>query len=97
MRDSNTPAPHNTVPLTVPDPHGQAALLLVESLMHGLCEKQALSADEAIAIAERAADVQAAKAEEADGASVPLWQSHGLLIEILASLRTDTGTGAGSL
>jgi hypothetical protein len=71
------------------DPHGQAALLLVESLIHGLCENSTLSLDEAIEIAERAVDVQADRAEAADGAAAPLWRSHELLLAITASLRID--------
>lgn len=71
------------------DPHGQAALLLVESLIHGLCENATLTLDEAIEIAERAVDVQADRAEAADGAAAPLWQSHELLLAITASLRID--------
>lgn len=71
------------------DPHGQAALLLVESLIHGLCENATLSTDEAIEIAERAVSVQFDQAEGADGAGAPLWRSHALLSKILASLQID--------
>lgn len=73
------------------DAHGRAALLLVESLIHGLCENDALGADEAIEIAERAADVQSEQAGEADGAGAPLWHAHALLAAIAASLRADGG------
>lgn len=75
------------------DAHGRAALLLVESLIHGLCENDALSADEAIEIAERAANVQSEQASEADGEGAPLWEAHVLLSAIAASLRTDGGQG----
>lgn len=51
-----------------PDAHGHAALLLVESLIHGLCENVTLSAGEAVEIAERAVDVQFEQAQAADGA-----------------------------
>ena len=71
------------------DPHGQAALLLVESLIHGLCENATLSTDEAVEIAERAVNVQFDQAEAADGAGAPLWRSHALLSAILASLKID--------
>ena len=73
-----------------PDAHGQAALLLVESLIHGLCEESVLSADEAVEIAERAVSVQSDHAESADGAAAPMWRSHALLSSIAASLRTDS-------
>lgn len=71
------------------DAHGQAALLLVESLIHGLCENSTLSTEEAIEITERAINVQADQAEAADGAGAPMWQSHALLSSIAASLKID--------
>lgn len=75
---------------TIPscEPFGQAALLLVESLLHGLCEKGLLSNGEAIEIAERAESVQFDRAEAADGAGAPMWRSHAMLSGIAASLRT---------
>lgn len=72
------------------DVHGQAALLLVESLIHGLCENETLSAAELVEIAERAVNVQHDRAEAADGAGAPLWQSHALLSSITESLRIDS-------
>ena len=72
------------------DPHGHAALILVESLIHGLCERGALSTEEAVAITERAINVQAEFAEAADGAGAPLWHSHALLTAIAASLKIDS-------
>lgn len=71
------------------DPHGHAALLLVESLIHGLCENATLSVGQAVEITERAVDVQSDQAEAADGAGAPLWRSHALLSSIAASLRVD--------
>lgn len=69
--------------------HGHAALLLAESLIHGLCEKAMLSSGEAVAIIERAADVQFDHAEAADGAGAPMWRSHALLLAIATSLKSD--------
>ncbi|UUL83800.1 hypothetical protein [Sphingomonas qomolangmaensis] len=74
-----------------PDGHGQAALLLAESLIHGLCEKSVLTNLEAIEIVDRAVDVQFDLAEAADGAGAPMWRSHALLSSIATSLRTDVG------
>lgn len=71
------------------DSHGQAALLLVESLIHGLCENLTLSNNQAVEIIERAVDVQSEQAEIADGAGASMWRSHELLSSILASLKTD--------
>ncbi|WP_174285770.1 hypothetical protein [Sphingomonas bacterium] len=73
------------------DPHGLAALLLVESLIHGLCETSTLSTGEAVDIVERAVSVQFDQAEEANGDATSLWRSHGLLSSIAASLATDGG------
>ncbi|GGE97833.1 hypothetical protein [Sphingomonas prati] len=71
------------------DPYGQAALLLVESLIHGLCENSTLSSDQAVEIVQRALEMQLARANEADGTGVPMPRSHALLLAILASFRTD--------
>lgn len=74
------------------DSHGHAALLLVESLIHGLCENETLSVSEAVAITERAADVQGESAEAADGASASLWRAHAQLRSIKESLSIDQST-----
>ena len=74
-----------------PEAHGRAALLLVESLIHGLCENLTLTTGEAVEITERAIDVQAEQAEAADGAGAPMWRSHALLSSIAKSLRADGG------
>lgn len=71
------------------DPHGQAALLLVESLIHGLCENEILDAHQAIDIAERAGEVQFDQAEAADGDAASMWRSHQLLTAITDSLKVD--------
>jgi hypothetical protein len=71
--------------------HGQAALLLVESLIHGLCENSTLSNEQAVEITERAVNVQFDQAEAADGAGAPMWRSHALLSAILASLKIGGG------
>ena len=46
-----------------PDPHGQVALLLVESLIHGLIGRRILSVQEAVDVVEVALDAQTAMAE----------------------------------
>ncbi len=87
MNDNDATMRGTTFPSS--DSHGQAALLLVESLIHGLCENATLSNDQAVEITERAVDVQSEQAEAADGAGAPMWRSYELLSAILASLRTD--------
>lgn len=74
---------------TLPDPHGHAALLLVESMIHGLLARSVISIDDAIEIVETAGSVQVEVAEVADGASQPMWQAHALLTAIASSLKID--------
>ncbi|MGI4730423.1 MAG: hypothetical protein ACRYFW_01590 [Janthinobacterium lividum] len=73
----------------VPDAHGQAALLLTESLIHGLLARSIISIGDAIEIVETADEVQVQVAEAADGAGAPMWQSHALLSAIAESLKYD--------
>lgn len=76
-------------PARVPDAHGHAALLLVESLIHGLRERSILNRDEAIEVVETAIDVQADIADAADGAGATMRQAQALLLAIAESLRRD--------
>ena len=48
--NDNDPATLGT-PFPSSDAHGHAALLLIESLIHGLCEKDLLSAGDVVEIA----------------------------------------------
>lgn len=91
--NDNDPAPNGALS-SLPDAHGHAALLLVESLIHGLCERSILTAADAVEIADRAVDVQQEIAETADGASALMWQSHSLLTSIAASLSADAENGS---
>lgn len=72
-----------------PDPHGHAALLLVESLIHGLLARSLISVGEAIDIVETADSVQIDMAEAADEAGSLMWKSHTLLAAIMESIRHD--------
>lgn len=71
------------------DPHGMAALLLTESLIHGLCENTLISTKDAVNIVERAANVQRERATQAEHGSASMWQSHALLTAIRGSLMAD--------
>ena len=68
-----------------PDPHGQAALLLVESLIHSLVETGSLSVEDAVSTIEVARDAQLDLAE-ADRSRPVTTQ---LLEDILHSLEGD--------
>lgn len=73
----------------IPDAHGQAAFLLVESLIHGLIARSALSVEEAIEIVQTAAEVK--QEVGADWGDTPgtLERSLQLLNSISASLSHD--------
>lgn len=73
-----------------PDPFGQAALLLVESLLHALIEKKLLSVDEAVVIVEGAAEVKVEIAPDLGDTPEVLAKSLDLLSAITTSLRHDT-------
>ncbi len=80
---------HQSVSPDLQDAHGQAALILVESLMHGLMEQCVLNVGDSVEVVESAIEVQAAIAEAADGASENMWRSHALLSTIATSMRRD--------
>lgn len=86
--DSNDPPPFAVDPV-VALAYSRAALVLVESLIHGLCETGALTAEQALEIVERAVDIQFDRATETDGVTTDLWKSHAILSIIAQSLRID--------
>lgn len=73
-----------------PDAHGQAAMLLVESLIHGLIARSVISVEEAVEIVEMAAEVKAEVAAELGDSAATLHRSLGLLESISLSLKGDT-------
>ena len=76
------------------DPHGHAALLLVESLIHGLLSRSIIGLGDAIDIVESADSVQVEIAEAAREADAPMWRSHTLLDAIAMSLKSDGDGGS---
>lgn len=79
-----------------PDAHGQAALLLVESLIHGLIQKGALSTNDALEIATSAAEVKEAVADDATESRATAEHSLQILAGIIASLEFDRSRGKGA-
>lgn len=72
-----------------PDAHGQAALLLIESLIHSLVDKAMLTNAEAIVVIETAQDVKVEVATS-DGESVRrIQESLDLLSKMAASFEAD--------
>ena len=78
-----------TVHLREPDAHGQAAMLLVESLIHGLVERSVISVPDAIGIVEAAAEVKSEIAEDLGESPETLNRSLHMLAAISDSLRLD--------
>ena len=72
-----------------PDAHGQAAMLLVESLIHGLIARGVIGTQEAIDIVETAAEVKTEVAAELGDSPGTMQRSLALLAAIGASLEHD--------
>jgi len=72
-----------------PDAHGQAAMLLVESLIHGLIERSVISVPEAIEIVEVAAEVKTEVAAELGDSPATMRHSLDLLASLKLSLEGD--------
>lgn len=88
---ASVPSPNGSGGRTDPDAHGQAALLLVESLIHGLIARSSLTRAEAIDIIDIAADVKIEYAEETEESREVLAKSLVLIEAIAESLRNDQG------
>jgi hypothetical protein len=72
-----------------PDPHGQAAMLLVESLIHGLIARSLITVTDAIEIVDIASE-SGLEIAEADGRSLGVTlKSLGLLEAISTSIKWD--------
>lgn len=75
-------------PRADPDAHGQAALLLAESILHSLVERNVLSRVEALDAVASASEVKVEIAEEAGEAQRRMTESLGLLNRIAQSFET---------
>jgi len=82
-------------PVEEPDAHGQAALLLAESILHALVESATLSNPEAIEIVKMAAEVKLDVATEAGESVGRMNESLELLSRITASFTADEPTPRG--
>ncbi len=75
--------------LTGPDPHGHAAVLLVESLIHGLVARSILSVSDAVEIVNIAAEVKIDIAEDVGDTPAAIRRSLRILGVISKSLSAD--------
>jgi len=73
----------------VPDPHGQAAMLLLESLLHGLIARKVITTGNAVEIVAVAAEVKQEVAADLGDTPASLARSLGLLTAIGSSLQGD--------
>ena len=86
-------APNN--PATVePDAHGQAALLLTESLIHALVDNATLTTAEAVEVVTIAAEVNVEIASLAGESQGRMRESLGLLSKIAESVKADGTKGS---
>jgi hypothetical protein len=72
-----------------PDAHGQAALLLAESLIHMLVAQNLLSLDQAVEIIQIAAEVKTEVAEAAGESKARMNESLALLATMSGSFESD--------
>ena len=70
------------------DPHGEAALLLVESLLHEMMESTILTGEQALAAVQTAVDTEAEIAFDRQGAPASRPEAGALLGAIRHSLHT---------
>ncbi len=71
------------------DAHGQAALLLVESLIHGLIARKVITVRDAVEFVEVAAEAETEIETERHAAPAPKRQSAAILEAISVSLSYD--------
>ena len=78
-----------------PDPHGQAALLLIESLIHELIARSVINVANAVEIVEVAVEIKVEVAADADETLVTMTRSLALLRAIQDSFTTGLQDGPG--
>ncbi len=88
-KTTNDPSGRRSSLRSDPDAHGQAALLLVESLLHGLIERNILSIGDVLAITTAASEVKEEIAAEASESDDTAQHSLRLIARIVASLAYD--------
>ena len=76
-----------------PDAHGQAAMLLAESMLHGLIARKVISVADAVEIVEVAAEVKKEVAADLGDTPATMRKSLALLASIRLSLRNDLPAG----
>ena len=70
-----------------PDAHGQAALLLAESILHALVETDTLSSEEALSVIDTTCEVKIEMAQRTGESNTRMHESLSLLRRISKSFR----------
>ncbi len=76
-------------PILEPDAHGQAALLLTESLIHMLVERGAITNTQAVEVVQVAAEVKIEVATSAGESAKRIKESLDLLAKMQSSFESD--------
>jgi hypothetical protein len=84
----------STAPVIEPDAHGQAALLLTESLIHMLVENKGLTNSQAVDVIHTAAMVKVEVAEAAGESKARMQESLALLARMEDSFQADEIAGS---
>ena len=74
-----------------PDAQGQAALLLLESVIHSLLDNGALTKDQALEALDSAMEVKEESADERKEAEATLRKSLSLLVNMRSSIEAHSG------
>ena len=77
------------MPIVEPDAHGQAALLLTESILHALVESSVLSGRQAVSVISTACEVKVEVATLAGESHGRMQESLHLLARIAETFRID--------
>jgi hypothetical protein len=92
---THDPIDQNVLPSNLePDAHGQAALLLTESLLHMLVENGELTNAQAVDVVQTAAAVKVEVAEAAGESETRMLESLALLNRMEDSFRADEPAGS---
>jgi hypothetical protein len=83
------PKSEQATPQMEPDAHGQAALLLAESILHALVEAGTLSVAEALSVIETNCEVKVEVAEREGESSRRMHESLSLLLAMSKSFAAD--------
>lgn len=84
-----SPESETIVPQLEPDAHGQAALLLAESILHALVETSTLSLAEALSVIQTTCEVKVEVAEREGESSRRMHESLSLLRAMSKSFAAD--------